>query len=378
MNSVYLVAAAGAGKTTHIVNLSLEIRDKPCAIITFTNQNEDGIRKKIFAKCGFIPSHITVKSLFAFLMQHGVKPYQGKLRKERIKGLHLVNEKSGLKSRSGKYPIYWSESDVNHHYFNTKGQIFSDKIAKFVCRCNEASKGLVVERIATLFPIIFIDEVQDFAGYDLEFLKILLKAGVVLICVGDPRQTTYRTHYDPKYTKYKGINLKQFFACECKKLKISIDQTLLNISHRCNDRIVTVSSKLYPSLPVPKHGRTSSNDLDGVHIISLSSVDKYIELFHPMQLRYDKSNKHVRTNAPSINIGKSKGMEYERVLIFPTKAMAAWLIDHTVNLSEDIRSKLYVAITRARTSAAIVLLDKEFAKHCPSRSLSEIPCILIN
>ena len=49
-------------------------------------------------------------------------------------------------------------------------------------------------------------------------------------------------------------------------------------------------------------------------------------------------------NAPAINFGDAKGLTFERVLIYPTKPILAWLKD----------CKLYVAITRAMHSAAFV------------------------
>jgi DNA helicase-2/ATP-dependent DNA helicase PcrA len=56
----------------------------------------------------------------------------------------------------------------------------------------------------------------------------------------------------------------------------------------------------------------------------------------------------------SYNFGQSKGLSFERVLIFPTKQMKKWIFDNDHELRPATRAKFYVAITRARYSVGIV------------------------
>ena len=171
MSNTLFIAAAGAGKTTLFVKEALT-HSESVLITTFTQENEKEIRKKIKKmNYGIIPSNITIQTWFSFLIEHVAKPYQGKLTDKRINGLLLVSEKSGLKYK-GKYPVYFKESEIDGHYFTEDYRIYSDKLAKFCVRGNEKSGGYVIERIAALFQYIFIDEVQDRAGYDLEFIKL--------------------------------------------------------------------------------------------------------------------------------------------------------------------------------------------------------------
>jgi len=73
-----------------------------------------------------------------------------------------------------KNPVYYAEDkEFEKHYFSNQLKIYSDKLSKFVFRCNEKTKGNVIDRISRIYPYIFIDEVQDLAGYDLELLKLL-------------------------------------------------------------------------------------------------------------------------------------------------------------------------------------------------------------
>jgi DNA helicase-2/ATP-dependent DNA helicase PcrA len=54
-------------------------------------------------------------------------------------------------------------------------------------------------------------------------------------------------------------------------------------------------------------------------------------------------------------MGASKGSTFNRVLIYPTKAMEAWIKDNSFKLKDNVRAKLYVALTRSRLSSTIVI-----------------------
>lgn len=106
-----IIAAAGAGKTTHLVNEALRITSDKVLITTFTESNEQEIKKKFFEQKGCIPSNVVVQTWFSFLIQQGVKPYQSFLYEDRVTGLLLVNKKSGLKYYYKGKPVYYKEDD---------------------------------------------------------------------------------------------------------------------------------------------------------------------------------------------------------------------------------------------------------------------------
>jgi DNA helicase-2/ATP-dependent DNA helicase PcrA len=374
MSSKIIIAAAGSGKTTYIINSSSETSQLNTAVLTFTNENEENIKERFLNKFGFIPCHIEVQSWFAFLLEHGARPYQGKLRKEKITGLHLVSGKSGFryKSKNGGHSVYWAESDTEKYYFNSKGQIYSDKLAKFVVSCNTESGGAVFRRIAGLFNVIYIDEVQDLAGYDYEILKLLLKNGIAIQCVGDPRQTTYRTHYDNKHKNFNASNLHTFLAKECKKIPIIHDTQTLNASYRNPIEIIQLSSALYPSLVTPRCNVSRDSRFSGVYYIPESHKNRYLDILGATQLQSRKDAKGVSISHPRVNFGKSKGCEFDYVLIFPTKDMFAWLKLNSSKLKEQTRSQLYVALTRAKFGAAVIIPDKEFDLLPDTESIDEI------
>jgi len=163
-NNKLIIAAAGSGKTTLLVKEALKIKDERVLITTFTQANETEIKKKFIKINQYIPSNINIQTWFSFLLKHGIRPFQGVLFEKRIRGFLLVNNQSAQ---------YTKENGIEKHYFTLDTKIFSDKISKFVVRCNKKANGYVIDRISRVFPHIFIDEVQDLAGYDLEILKLL-------------------------------------------------------------------------------------------------------------------------------------------------------------------------------------------------------------
>ncbi|MBC2176145.1 UvrD-helicase domain-containing protein [Listeria booriae] len=365
MKNTFMMAAAGAGKTTFIVNEALKCTD-PVLITTFTEENESEIKNKfIELNKGVVPSHVTIRSWFSFLIEHGAKPYQGKLTSKKINGLLLVHEKSGVKYRGGKFPVYYKEAeDLEHHYFSNDFQIYSDKLAKFVIRCNEKSNGFVIERISMLFQHIFIDEVQDMAGYDLEIIKLLFKTRARVKIAGDPRQVTYHTHFADKYKKYSNGGIRSFIDNECKSIQCHVDEETLNGSWRNNKVICDFANSLFPEYPQCTTLQHEVTSHDGIFLVREMDVERYLKEFSPTQLRYSRTKK-VNLDYEVKNFGESKGATRDRVLIYPTKKITDWLFDNSRLDNFEIKCKFYVAITRAKHSVAIVCKNNSVTDKLP-------------
>ena len=350
-----IIAAAGAGKTTYLINEALR-HDKEVLITTYTEVNENEIKKKFIEINGSIPKNVTIQTWFSMLLQHGVKPYQDYLIDKKINGMLLVNEQSGLKFR-GKFPVYYKEEEVDKHYFSKEYKIYSDKLSKFVFKCNQKSSGAIFDRLSRVYDYIFIDEVQDLAGYDLELIKLLFKTNSNITLVGDPRQVTYLTHNEKKFGKYQDGRIKEFIQNECKRITVEIDEESLNCSYRNNDLICQFSSTLFPDYVVPISKQNDAIDHKGIFFIKESDVDVYLAQYQPLQLRINRG-KQVNTNFAVMNYGESKGLGFDRVLIYPTKPILDFILKNK-NLDGTSRAKFYVAITRARYSVAIVYNFKD-------------------
>jgi DNA helicase-2/ATP-dependent DNA helicase PcrA len=363
-----IVAAAGSGKTSLIVDETTQHTQGNVLITTFTLANEQSIRKKFIKKVGCIPQHVTIQTWFAFLLEHGVRPYR--YWNQRVNGMLLVSTASGLRyTNKNGTPVYWGEDEnFGKHYFTDSMDVYSDKIAKLVFRCNMNSNGKVIKRLEGIYSWIYIDEVQDMAGWDLEILKLLLKSGIIITMVGDPRQTVYHTHDERKYKKYSDGKIRDFIQSECKR-HCDIDEEKMKDSYRNSAAICVVSSRLYPEYRECESLLKKANNHMGLFFVRKQDVREYSRTIVPLQLRLkrDKNNMPI-LSTKIMNFGESKGIESDHVLIYPTKDMLKWLQGDPVTLKFKTRAQLYVALTRAFFSVGIIVNDN-FDKQTEEISL---------
>lgn len=342
LNKLY-IAAAGAGKTTLIVKDALKNKDKKILITTYTNANCDSIKKKIIKINGTIPKNIEVLTWFSFLLKHGLRPYQDIMFSQRINGIVPVNSKSSkyIKKNDPKY------------FINKENLIYTDKISNAIIFMEEKNPGYIFTRISRIYNLIYIDEVQDLAGYDLDVLKYLIEVGINLIMVGDYRQATYSTHNTSKYKKYNNGKIASFFKNENPNLNVEIDDLTLNCSHRFNQKICDFASKIAKDNFIIKSQSKFRDNHEGIFFIPKEEVDLYLETYKPVQLRHDKRIK-VNENYRVYNYGDSKGLQFERVLVYPTNPILNWIKNPESKLPDSSRAGFYVAVTRAKHSVAIV------------------------
>jgi len=351
-----IIACAGSGKTTYIVEEALKLKDQRVLGTTYTNENLDQIKDYFIEKNGCIPANIIVQSWFSFLLKEGVRPYQNHMTEgSRIQSiLYFGNVK---KSGAIRERLRYSPETKDEHYLTEKNYIYEDKVSKFICKSNEQSKGLVIKRLEKVFDYIFIDELQDFAGYDLTLLELFFASSINIVAVGDPRQATFTTNTAQKNKQHRRSNIYSWLKEKERKHEVRIKE--INECHRCNQHICDFADKLFPDLPKTVSKNTTLTEHDGIFYIQRNEADVYIKTHNPAILRYSKIIDTL--GSPAINIGMSKGRTYNRVLIFPTKPMLEYLKTKDISKAGD-RSKLYVAVTRAKYSVAFVVNDKDLGK----------------
>lgn len=362
MKPKLIIAAAGSGKSTHLVKLLAEVADERVLITTYTDANAEAVEKKTISRLGFIPPNLTIKPWFSFLLHDGVRPYQGGMIDERISNMHFVGMHRSASYTTSNGDFYQIPDTEKEHYIDSRGWIYSDKLSKFTDKVDELHQGAVIKRICKLYKHIFIDEVQDLNGYDLEILRKLAMTCEHLVMVGDVRQVAYRTHTDQKNSQYNNGKIADFFrkVKVARKPVVEIDTESLSTSYRCCSQICDVANKVFPDLPKCSSGNNISTGHDGVFFVTEEDVDEYRELYNPQILRYSDSDKKEDN---SINFGASKGLEFERVLIYPTKSIRQWFFDHNTYLKKETRAKLYIALTRARQSVGVVVPSKALKKR---------------
>ena len=343
-----VISAAGGGKTTRVVDQALASTHGVTALITYTRNNVREIQRKALEHSPAIPPHIEVLSWYIFLLRELARPYRSALHKQRIHSIHWVEGKSAL---------YAAASNISEHYFLDGARIYSDKIAKFICACNAASGGAIMRRLKERFTHIIIDEVQDMAGYDLDVLELILKAGIPVTLVGDHRQAILSTNNSPKNKQFAGPAIIKKFELWQKDGLVSIEYE--THTHRGNQAIADLGDGFFPEEPKTISKNTDVTGHDGVFLVASADIDEYVKRFSPQALRYN-----VKTSCgehEAMNFGEAKGLTFPRVLIFPHGRAKAWLVSGKLSHVEKSATRMYVAATRARYSVAFVFDGKTCA-----------------
>lgn len=237
-----IICAAGGGKTTRIVSEAMAATTTRSALITYTRNNEKEIERKFYEHAPVIPSRVEVMTWFTFLLRELARPYRQALHSQRIDGLQWIE---------GRSVKFVPESNTAAHYFAGGRYIYSDKISKFICECDRAADGAVTRRLAQRFDHIFIDEIQDMAGYDLDVLEMILTAGLKLSLVGDHRQATFRTNQSNRNAAFSGIDIiKKFQQWDKSGLAaLSYEQH----THRCHHTSPTSATAFFRRSLGPSH-----------------------------------------------------------------------------------------------------------------------------
>lgn len=339
----FIIAAAGSGKTWYLVDEALHDENKNILFTTFTVENYEQIVSYFIEKNGSVPANVTVLTWYSFLIRHGVRPYQNLLTDcPRVKSIYFED--------LPPHARYAKKANTNEYYFTTTGLIYRDRVSEFVCHCDDESGSFIASRIEGIFDSIYIDEVQDLAGYDLMLLELLMKSSVGVLGVGDFRQATYTTNYSRKNSKYKKAQIADWIA-EKERDGVAVVNAKTDC-HRCNQIICDFADTLYPELPRAISNNATKTGHDGVFFIRQSEAYQYYEQYAPTVLRDNKRSNTM--GLPAINFGVSKGRSYDRVMVFPTPKMKEFLTNKDLTKLAD-KSRLYVAITRARYSVAFVM-----------------------
>lgn len=336
-----IISAAGGGKTTRVVDQALASNEGNTAIITYTRNNVREIQLKIYSRSPVIPSHVEVLSWYSFLLRELARPYRAAMHNQRIDGIQWIE---------GRSVQYIPQYKTSAHYFLNGSHIYSDKLAKFICECDNRSGGLIMQRLKSRFSNIIIDEIQDMAGYDLDLLELMLRSGIVVTFVGDHRQATFTTNNAAKNKNFIGPAIIKKFELWKKAGLISIEYECH--THRCNQAIADLGDRFFPNEPRTISLNNVITGHDGIFLVRSLDVDSYIALHSPQVLRYS-----AKTNCGpygAMNFGEAKGLTFDHVLIYPHGKAVSWLRTGKLSEVEKSATKMYVATTRARYSVAFV------------------------
>lgn len=351
-DNIALIAAAGSGKTTYIVDEVTKNTADKILLVTYTIENTRKLKKDIETKVGIVPSNVEIMTWYSFLLHHCIRPFRSVAYGKRIERIDFETP-----IKSFKIP----ESNTKAFYFSCYNALYKDRATKFALKCNTLSNNAVIERLESIYSTIYIDEVQDMAGDDLDLLALLYASKSKIIAVGDIRQAIYFTCNARKNKGNRGSKLLDYFRKLEKKGLLQVQ--FRDFSFRCKQSICDLSDYLFPNID---EKTKSLNDKkcahEGLYIVKSENFDKYVRDYNPVVLRWSIASKIPVTSYPIEikNIGLSKGATYDHVIILCTDAFKKFIKDGTIPPKDKITSELYVAITRARYSVAFVYDGKQY------------------
>ena len=175
-NNAVIMAAAGAGKTHDICKEVIEnakTTNKKILITTYTNKGIDSIKKEYKKQNnGVIDKNVIILSWFQFLLRELVKPYQSSI----LKGINIINS-IDFNHQYGY--INFSSRGTPKHYILSNNNILSNTVSEFAIDSNVNSNSKVIQRLEDIYSHIYIDEIQDLAGEDIEILNLLFNSKIV-------------------------------------------------------------------------------------------------------------------------------------------------------------------------------------------------------
>jgi DNA helicase-2/ATP-dependent DNA helicase PcrA len=332
MDKRVILAVAGSGKTSRLV-ASLD-EEQRFLVITYTELNYDNLRRKIIQRFGYFPANVTLYTYFRFLHGFCYRPF---LRSKK-------NTKGMTFKPPPRFPQYRLTDD--RRYISSSRRLYANRLAKFIEQSDLI--GAVITRMEKYFDVFFVDEVQDFAGCDFNFLMAISAAKMDVTFVGDFFQHTFDTSRDGNvnislhddYTAYKA-------RFEPKGLDVDTDS--LKKSRRCSKNVCNfISEKIGISIEAmdDRESLIKYED-DPAAVRAIYEDPRTVKLFY---------KEHYKYACYSQNWGASKGVDrYQDVcVVLNAGNVKAWERGSFRDINAETRNKLYVACSRARGNLTFV------------------------
>ncbi|MBC8271569.1 MAG: hypothetical protein O3A82_17300 [Verrucomicrobia bacterium] len=231
---------------------------------------------------------------------------------------------------------------MTHYFIPSLRILYANRLAKFFLEFDTDGLNSVKRRLERYFDNLFVDEFQDFASYDFDFICELAKSNVSSQFVGDYHQHTFDTSRDSRYRQLLHQSAERFIS-EVEKHGITVDTTTLIKSYRCSPSV----AKFVRECLGIEMGSQRADETDIVFVEDQTEVINLLRNDDVIKLVYQNSKK---MNCFSMNWGASKGLDdFHDVCIILNKKQ----FEQTQNLkakeiNEKTLKKLYVACTRAK------------------------------
>jgi len=339
MDKRIILAVAGSGKTTFIIKQLNE--NTRSLMLTYTKNNLENIRTCIINKFGYIPHNISLSGYFPFIYSFCYKPF-----------LSYKLKANGINFEPN--PNKFAEQNKRDFYIDKFNKLYSNRISKLLYTCGAIQD--INNRLSKYFDNLFIDEVQDIAGNDFNFLLKIIFSNINSLLVGDFNQHTFDTSRDGNVNSklYDDFNL---YINRFKKAGVTIDDVTLNKSYRCSP---TITKFITNNLGI----NIDSHRIDDTNIILVTDTNTIDNIFIDKNLVKLFIKEHYKYSCFSRNWGDCKGEDkYEDIcIVLNNETYKLFKKNKLIELKPQTKNKLYVALTRAKRNIFLIP-DELFRKY---------------
>lgn len=327
MASRLTLAVAGSGKTRSIVE-SLD-PERRTLILTYTIANHENIIDRIISKFGYLPKNFHIHKYVSFLYSFCYQPFLQ----------DALGTKGLIFERAPRY------GNGNRRWISNGGYLYNNRLFQLIL--NRVGSQDLLRRLNRFYDEVYVDEVQDFAGHDFDFIELLNQFDGSVLCVGDYYQHTFDTSTDGN--KNGGLHSTyQEFIRRFENAGYEVDTESLNHSWRCSPSVCEAVTNL--GIEIRSNKEVDSEIIRTTEENAVREIienDLIIKLF-----RERSSTFEVR----SMNWAVSKGIDHfhDVCVVLNNGTSGHWNNGTLENLNHRTKCKLYVAMTRANRNLYIV------------------------
>lgn len=199
-DNTLVLACAGSGKTYGMCNDSRSLSEESTKKVLMLSYTHKGIHsiKKEYAKQnnGVLDKNVVISTWFQFILKELIRPYQRSFL-EKFSQIRSIDF-------SNMYGVDYAKRNSKSYFLNRNNDVKANRASEFALLLNILSDGAVLKRLEDTYACIYIDELQDLVGKDIELIELLFLSSIKIYCVGDYKQSTLKTH-NPRTDRKKVV-----------------------------------------------------------------------------------------------------------------------------------------------------------------------------
>lgn len=173
-DNTLVLACAGSGKTwgmCHDSRTSIEKYTKKILMVSYTHKGVSSIKKEYSKQNnGILDKNLVISTWFQFLLKELIRPYQRSF----LKKISQIRSYDFSKM----YGVDYSKKNTMPYFLNRNFDVKANRASEFAILLNQLSNGAVIKRLEDTYACMYIDELQDLVGKDIELLELLFQSSI--------------------------------------------------------------------------------------------------------------------------------------------------------------------------------------------------------